>query len=100
VSTGKWLLVAGVVLVGGYLAYRWARPYLTAAKNLGGVAGDIRGFTSGLAGAAQNIKETTGGLASIFGAAGSWFHDDTTPVTSTGVGPDVGEWSSYSSWGS
>lgn len=52
----KWAVIGGVVLVGGYFAYQWAKPYLSAVKNIGGVAGDVRGTTKAIADSAKSIS--------------------------------------------
>jgi hypothetical protein len=52
----KWIIIGGVVLVAGYFGYQFAKPYLTAVKNIGGVAGDVRGTTRAISSAATDIS--------------------------------------------
>jgi hypothetical protein len=103
-KTSTLLIVAGVG-VAGYFAYSWAKPYLFAVKNVGTVAGDIKGITGDIRSTTRDISSIThsiGGLFSGWGTSGDSRIPSDTHTQSSGVGGDSesGAWSSYySSWG-
>jgi hypothetical protein len=61
--------------LGGFLLYQWAKPYLNAVKNLGGVAGDVRGFTHSASSTLNSISNVFSDISHISSGVSSLYDD-------------------------
>lgn len=71
----KWALIIGGVAVAGFIAYKYAKPYLTAFQNLGGVAGDVRGITSGANSTIHSISNIFSDVSRVTSSVSNLYDD-------------------------
>lgn len=69
----KWALIIGGVAVAGFFAYKYAKPYLNAVKNVGAVAGsakgafsDITSFFDSAAHISSDLSHVSSGVSSLW----------------------------------